>query len=146
MASQYKIGKVEVWAADIMNRPGMLARVLESLRNAGANLEFVVARRVSDNTSRVFLAPLKGAKQVRAAGDVSLTKAAGMHTLRIEGPDRAGLGADLTRAIAEAGVNIRGLSAASLGRRSVCYVALATESDAKTAAAALKKAVARKKK
>lgn len=135
----YKVGKVEVWAGDVRNRPGMLARVLEALSNAGADLEFVVARRVTENTTRVFVAPLSSAAQRRAAGDVGLVRAVGMHTLRIEGPDRPGLGARITRAVADAGINVRGLSSAAVSRKSVCYMALATEEDAKEATRAVKR-------
>ncbi|MBI5764314.1 MAG: ACT domain-containing protein [Planctomycetes bacterium] len=140
----YSIKAVEAYATDLMNRPGMLARVLEALTNAGANLEFVIARRVSQNTSRVFLAPLKGAKVLRAAKDVGLQKAEGMHALRIEGPDRPGLGAHLTRGLASAGLNIRGLSAASISRRNVCYIAFATATEMGQAQKILKKLLSKK--
>lgn len=140
----YSIKAVEAYAVDVMNRPGMLARILEALTNAGANLEFVIARRVSQNTSRVFLAPLKGAKVLRAAGDVGLQKAAGMHALRIEGPDRQGLGAHLTRGLAAAGLNIRGLSAASINCRNVCYIAFATAAEMGQAQKILKKLLSKK--
>lgn len=135
----YKVSKIQVYAGDIMNRPGMLARVLEALAAAGANLEFVIARRVTENTSRVFVAPLNNAKVLRAAADVGLSRAAAMHALRIEGPDRPGLGARITRAIADAGVNIRGLSAASPGKRNVCYIAFAKADELTRAMSALKK-------
>ena len=129
----YTIGKVEVWAADIRNRPGTLARVLDALTNAGAQLEFMIARRVNANTSRVFVAPIKGAKQQRAAAEVGLVRAAGMHALRIEGPDRAGLGAEITRAVADQGVNLRGASAAAIGRKAVFYLAVEKEEERKVA-------------
>ncbi len=135
----WKISKVETFAGDIMNRPGMLARVLENLANAGADLEFVIARRVSENTSRVFLSPISGAKQARAAADVGLNRAAGMHVLRIEGPDQPGLGARITRAIADAGVNMRGLSSASPGKGNICYIAFATAQDLAAATKAVRK-------
>lgn len=135
----YKISRVEIYAGDIMNRPGMLARVLEALAAAGANLEFVIARRVTENTSRVFVAPLKGPKVIRAAADVGLSRAAAMHALRIEGPDKPGLGARITRAIADAGVNIRGLSAASPGKNNVCYIAFSKADELTRATIALKK-------
>lgn len=132
-----RINTVNVWAVDVVNRPGMLARVLEGLRNAGANLEFVIARRVTANTSRVFLAPLTGAAQSRAAADLGVAPARGLHTLRIEGADRPGVGADLTRALAAAGLNIRGLSSCAIGKHFVCYVAFATDADARAATRAL---------
>jgi hypothetical protein len=137
----YNIKKVEVWAGDILNRPGTLARVLEALTNAGAQLEFLIARRASSRTSRVFLAPLKSARQKRAAVDVGLVPASGMHALRIEGPDRKGLGAEMTRAVAARGINLRGASVAAIGRRLVAYLALSSEDDATSAAAALRTAL-----
>lgn len=129
----YTIKKVDVWAADISNRPGTLARLLEGLANAGAQLEFMIARKVSDNTSRVFVAPITGAKQRRAASDVGLTRAKGMHSLRIEGPNRAGLGAKITRAVAGKGVNLRGASAAAIGRKALFYLAVQDEKACKEA-------------
>jgi len=135
----YDITKVEVWAGDMVNRPGTLARVLEAMAGGGADLEFVIARRVNDNTSRGFFAPIKGKKQQEAAKDVGLQKAAGLRALRIEGPNKPGLGAMMTRAIAGAGVNLRGLSAAAIGKRSVCYIAFDSEEDAKQAGRVLKK-------
>jgi hypothetical protein len=140
----YSIKPVEVYATDTMNRPGMLARILEALAAAGANLEFVIARRVSENTSRAFVAPLRGAKVMRAAADVGLVKAAGMHAFRIEGPDRPGLGAKITRAIAAEGINVRGLSAASIKKQSVTYIAFATKGEMASAMKAAKKALASK--
>jgi predicted amino acid-binding ACT domain protein len=135
----YTIKKVEVWVGDIRNRPGMLARVLEALTSAGAELEFLIARRVTENTSRVFLAPLKGVKQKRAADEVGLVPAVAMHSLRIEGPDRAGLGAEITRAVGDQGLNIRGVSAAAIGRKTVFYLAFEKEEETKTAARILRK-------
>lgn len=135
----YSISRVEVWAGDLVNKPGMLARVLEALAGAGANLEFVVARRVSNNTARVFVAPLKGARQTRAAQDVGLVRASGMHSLRIEGPDKPGLGAEITRKLADQGINLRGLSSAAIGRKSVCYIAFASTDDLATGQKTLRK-------
>lgn len=137
----FKISKVDVWAVDLYNRPGMLARVLEALANGGANLEFIVARRVTENTARAFVAPLRGAAQLKAAREVGMARASGMHSLRIEGPDRPGLGALLTRRLADAGFNLRGLSAAALGKRSVTYIAFKTAAEAAQAMRVLKKAL-----
>jgi hypothetical protein len=135
----YTIKKVEVWAADVQNRPGTLARILEGLSQVGAQLEFLIARRVSENTSRVFIAPLKSKKQKQMAGDLGLVSAAGMHSFRIEGPDRAGLGAQISRCVAAEGINIRGASAAAIGRKSVFYLAFKTEDEATAAAKAVRK-------
>ena len=135
----YIISKVDVWAADIPNQPGTLARVLDGLSSAGAQLEFMIARKASETTSRVFFAPIKGAKQQRAASSVGLARASGMHSLRIEGPDRAGLGAKITNAVAENGVNLRGASAAAIGKKAVFYLAVENDRDLKQATRAVRK-------
>jgi len=141
-----RIGKVDVWAGEIADRAGGLAEKLEALATAGASLEFVVARRAPEKpgTGVVFVAPVKGARQTKAAATVGLSKASSMHSLRLEAPDKPGLGARITRAVAEAGVSMRGLSAAAIGPRCVVYFAFDTQQDARKAAKAIKKALAGK--
>jgi hypothetical protein len=136
-----KVTKVDVWAATIEDRPGGLASKLEALARAGANLEFVIARRAPDRpgTGVVFAAPIKGARQVKAAEAAGFSKAAGMHSVRAEGSDKPGLGARLTADLADAGVNLRGLSAASIGKKCVVYLALDSAETAARAMAILKK-------
>jgi hypothetical protein len=138
-----QISKVDVWVGELKDRPGGLGEKLAALAEAGANLEFVISRRAPERpgTGVVFLAPLRGAAQTRAAKKAGLSKATTLCSLRLEGPDRAGFGAKITQAIAEAGINMRGFSAAALGRRCVTYFAFDTDADAKKASQILKKAV-----
>ena len=49
------------------------------------------------------------------------------------------MGSKLAGALAEAGINLRGLSAAAIGKRYVAHLALDTAQDAAKAAAVLKK-------
>ena len=135
------VTRVDVWAASIDDRPGGLAEKLEALAEAGAQLEFVISRRAPDKpgTGVVFLTPLKGAAQTRAAKKVGLAKTKSLHSVRIEGPDKPGLGARITQALADAGINLRGLSAAAIGRRCVVHLALDRSADATKAVRILKK-------
>jgi hypothetical protein len=135
-----KVTRVDTWAATIQDRPGGLAGKLDALAKAGANLEFVVARRSPDRpgTGVVFVAPVKGAKATRAAAQAGFAKAETLHTVRCEGPDKPGLGAKMTRAIACAGLNLRGLSAAAIGKRCVVYWAFDSEADAAKGAKVIK--------
>ncbi len=135
----YSVKIVDVWAGDILNRPGMLARVLEALSSAGAELEFLIARKATDKTSRVFVAPISGAKAKKVATDVGLVRAAGLYALRIEGADRPGLGARITRAVAGKGLNLRGASAAAVGKKTLFYLAFSSAADVKVGAAIVKK-------
>jgi len=127
-----KATEVKVWAASIEDRPGGLAEKLSALAAAGANLEFVIARRAPDKpgSAVVFVTPLEGEKQTGAAKTAGFATTDSLHSVRIEGPDEAGLGAKLTEALAKAGINLRGLSAAAMGGRMVCYLALDTAADA----------------
>jgi predicted amino acid-binding ACT domain protein len=64
-----------------------------------------------------------------------------LHSVRVEGPDRAGLGAKMSDALAGAGINVRGISAAAIGRRGVTYFAFDSAEDSDAAVRLLKKAL-----
>jgi hypothetical protein len=135
------VSRTDTWAATIDDRPGGLADKLAALTAAGANLEFIIARRAPElrGSGVVFITPLKGAKQIKAAEAAGFQKTESLHSLRIEGADKPGTGARLTTALAEAGINLRGLSAAAVGKSYVAHLALDTAQDAAKAAAVLKK-------
>ena len=139
----YSVKKVDVWAGEIADRPGGLASTLAAINKAGANIEFVVARRAPEKpgTGVVFLTPIKGAKQKTVAQQAGLGTSESLHSVRVEGPDRAGLGARMTDALATAGINVRGISAAALGRRAVSYLAFDSAADSDAAIRILKKAL-----
>ena len=139
----YAVKKVDVWSGAIEDRPGGLVEKLTALSGAGASVEFLIARRAPDKpgTGVVFVTPIKGAKQKSAAQQAGLSTTGSLHSVRIEGPDRAGLGTKMTQALAGAGINLRGISAAALGRRAVTYFAFDSAADADTAIVVLRKAL-----
>jgi len=141
LAMALKVNRVDVWVASIEDRPGGLAAKLDALAEAGAELEFVIARRAPEKpgTGVVFLTPLKGAKQLRTARKAGFRKTKSLHSVRIEGTDRPGVGAKMSQALAERGVNLRGLSAAAIGKRFVAHIAVDTSADAAKAIRILKK-------
>jgi hypothetical protein len=134
------ISRTDTWAATIEDRPGGLADKLSALAAAGANLEFIIARRAPEQRGNgvVFVTPLKGARQIKAAEAAGFQKTESLHSLRIEGPDKPGMAAKLTQAVSDAGINLRGLSAAAFGKRQVTHVALDSAQDAAKTAKALK--------
>jgi hypothetical protein len=136
----FKVTQTHVWAAEIEDQPGGLARKLAGLAAAGANLECVIARRKSEKagTGVVFITPLKGKKVLAAAQAAGFHETQRVATLKIEGPDRAGMGTMIAQAIGNAGISLRGMSAAVLGTKYVCYLAFDSVADAKQAAAALR--------
>ncbi len=140
----YKISEVDVWTADIPNRSGTLSRLLETMSNTGGLMEFMIARPVDDISSRVFLAPISGARKKQAAQRAGLSTAPKLHSIRVEGPDTPGLGTRITKAIAEEGINLRGVSAAGVGKRAVFYISLDNPDSVKTAKSAIKKSLSAK--
>jgi len=131
-----KTQRVTTWAAAIKDQPGGLAGKLTALAVAGVSLEFLIARRAPEKpgTGVVFITPVEGAKQGRAAKAAGFRKAGNLHTVRIEGDDKPGLGARLTQAFADQDLNLRGFSAAAIGNKFVCHVAVDSEADAAKAA------------
>ncbi|MDD4270525.1 MAG: ACT domain-containing protein [Pirellulaceae bacterium] len=136
-----KVQRVDVWAATIEDQPGGLAAKLAPLAEAGADLEFAIARRAPDKpgTGVIFITPIKGVKQRKAAANAGFHVAEGLHSVRIEGDNEPGLGHKVTTTLGEAGINLRGLSAAVIGERFIMHLALDTDEDAKKAMTLLKK-------
>jgi hypothetical protein len=134
------VTKVDVWAAQIEDKPGGLAKLLGTLAGAGANLECLIARRDPSNAGKgiAFLTPVKGADVRKAATAEGLKPAEKLTTLKVEGNDAPGIGSRITSAIADAGVNLRGVSGAVVGRKFVVYLGFDEKADADKAARALK--------
>ena len=86
-----------------------------------------------------FVTPIKGPKQIAAAKKAKFRKTKSLHGLKVESADKAGLGAKITQALAEAGINLRGLSAAAIGRRCVAYIAVDKAADLTQAGRILRK-------
>ena len=133
------IEQVDVWAATIEDKPGGVAAKLTSLAQEGADLDFIVARRSPEKPGKgvVFVTPLRGDREVEAATQVGFSATQSLHSLRVEGTNEAGIGATVTRKLGEAGVNLRGLSAAVLGTRFIMYLAFDSSDDAARAAGIL---------
>jgi hypothetical protein len=127
-----KATRVDTWAATIKDQPGGLSAKLATLAAAKVNLEFIIARRSAEKpgTGVVFVTPISGAAGLAAAKKAGFKKGASMHTVRIEGPQKAGQGAVITAALADAGINLRGFSAAAIGAKFVAHAAVDTAAAA----------------
>ena len=136
------VERVDVWAATIEDQPGGLAEKLAPLAEAGADLEFAIARRAPDKpgTGVVFVTPLRGDVETAAAAKIGFAVADSLHSVRIGGDNKLGIGAQLTKKLADAGLNLRGLSAAVIGDKFVMYLALDTGDDAEKAMRLLQEA------
>jgi predicted amino acid-binding ACT domain protein len=136
-----KVSRHEVWSVIIDDRAGAVADKLEALAKAGANLDLVFARRRPEQPGSGLLiaGPIKGAKVTRAAQEAGFAKADNMFGVKVEGGDKPGLGAKITRAVAQAGVSFRGISAHAIGTKFVSNLVVDSDEDAGKVAAALKK-------
>src|SRR5687767_8814257 len=136
-----KATRADVWVVTIEDRAGGAAEKLEALAKAGANFEMVFARRTPENPGRgvLFVTPLKGAKASRAAQEMGMGKPENIHSVRIEGGDKPGLGSKIARALGNAGINFRGMSAIAIGKKFVSFVALDSAEDQARAISTLKK-------
>lgn len=127
-----EVSRVDIWAGSVEDRPGGLADKLVPLANAGAELQYVMARRAPDKPGMgvVFLTPVKGARQIRAAKKAGLHKTKSLFAVRAKGREKPGLGAQMTEALAAKDINLRGLSASVIGRQFIMYLALDSSADA----------------
>ena len=131
---------VDVWAATIKDRAGALAYVLAELREAGADLEFIIARRAEPGEGVVFVTPLRGDREIAAAAQVGFNVAHTLHSVRITGRDRPGIGAELTQKLADGEINLRGFSASVIGTQFLAYAAVDSLDDANKVIGILEKA------
>jgi hypothetical protein len=143
----YSVTKVEVWTGQIEDRAGGLCAKLEAIAEAGTDLQFVVARRQPHvpGTGIVFLGPIKGAKAQRAASAAGLNRATDLFALCVEAPNKPGDCACVTRRLADAGINLRGLTASVCGSKYVLTLGFDTEEAVAQAARVLKGAGGKRK-
>jgi hypothetical protein len=135
----FRLSRVQVWSAEVADRPGGVADVLEPLAKADANLEFIWSRRDEQRPGKgtMFVAPITGAAQTRAAHAAGFHKADDMVLLRIDGTDSPGVGHFLAASLARAGLNLRGMSMSAIHGKFVAYVATDSPEDAAKAVQAL---------
>jgi hypothetical protein len=132
----FKLERVHIWSSEIADRAGGMAGKLAPLAEAGANLEFILTRRLPDKPGRgvLYVAPVTGPAQVRAARAAGLTEAHDPVVLRVEGDNEAGLGFRLTQQWATAGITLQGLTMAVLSGKFIGYAAFDDVADANRAA------------
>ncbi len=133
------VENVDVWAAAIEDQPGALATTLGSIRKAGADLEFIIARRSPETPGKgvVFITPLRGDAEIRAASQLGFNVTNSLHSIRIEGQNQPGIASQITELLAHEGINLKGLSVVVIGTRFIIYLALDTQYDAAKAIQAI---------
>jgi hypothetical protein len=132
----FKLDRIHVWSGEVADQVGGVAGKLSLLAQAGANLEFILTRRQPDRpgTGILYVAPVTGAAQVRAARSAGLSETHDPIVLRVEGDNEAGLAHRLTQQWALAGISLQGLTMAVLGNRFVGFAAFDSVADSNRAA------------
>ena len=120
-----QVRKVQVWSGELPDRPGAAAAKLELLARAGADLSFIFTRPHTrkPDTSVIFLAPIVGPEQTKAAQAAGLAPATDVAMLCVEGDNQPGRGYDLMSRLAVAGINLRGISVSAIGDHFAAYLA-----------------------
>jgi len=139
---ELSVERLDVWAATIDDKPGGLAKVLGVLRNAGVDLQFIVARRTPEAPGKgvVFVAPLEGDSAIRAATQAGFSVSQSLHSIRVMGLDQLGIIAQLAQMLADGGISLRGVSAAVLGTQFIAYIAVDSLDDVEKAIDILQRA------
>jgi predicted amino acid-binding ACT domain protein len=115
--------------------------VLATLRDVGADLQMIIARRAPQEPGRgvVFVTPLQGDREIAAAAEAGFNITQTLHSVRVVGRDRPGAAAELTQKLADGGINLRGFSASVIGGNFVAFAATDSLDDANQAIAILEK-------
>src|SRR4029077_6689564 len=86
------VKRITLWPADAENQPGALARTLEPLALAGADLRLVMGYRLPHAPERavIELYPVSGKRAMAAAAQAGLAATADIPCLLVEGDNRPG--------------------------------------------------------
>src|SRR5437870_13752910 len=97
------VKRITLWRADVDNHPGVLARALEPLAQAGADLRLVMGYRLPHTPERaaIELYPVSGKRATAAAAEAGLAESRDIPCLLVEGDNRPGLGAAIARGLAD---------------------------------------------
>lgn len=134
-----KITQTEILAAEVNDEPGGLALSLQALADFGANLDCVLARRRSGASGKgvVFVSAPNRKNLHETPDQAGFQSIQRIPTLKIEGTDRRGLGAEIAKIVGDQGVSMRGLTANTVGHKFSCFIGFDTTEDLKKAEAAL---------
>ena len=129
------VERADVWSASIADKTGGLSWLLKGMDEAGADFNFIIARRTPENPGSgvVFVTPIRGDKEIKAASTLGFSLTRSVDAVRYEAENQPGATARLSEQLADAGINIRGLSVAVIGTRFVAYIGFDNSGDAEKA-------------
>ncbi len=138
------VKKVVLWRKEVENKPAVLAGVLEPLANASADLQVVMGYRFpgAEDKAAIEVFPVKGKKPTDAARSAGLEESS-IPILLVQGDNKPGLGYAISKALAEADINIGFLVAQVIEDKYSAVIGFEDDDDATTAMALIKKATKR---
>ena len=141
-----RVRTITLWRREVENKPGALARTLEPLARAGADLEVLMAYRYpgEEHMAAIELYPVSGRRAIAAAEGAGLTSVS-IPALLVEGDNQAGRAHAVTRAIAEAGINMSFFLAQVIGKKYSAILGFESDADARRASSLIKRTKAPKK-
>ncbi len=145
MAIKLTVKQVKLWVFHGGDRKGLLADALEPLAAAGVHLQIVMAYRFPTELDRAAIEvfPIEGPTAEAEARRFGFVQS-DTPCLLVEGDDRRGLGARISRAISDAKVSMAFLMAQVVGKKFSAAIGFASDEDAATATKAIQ-ALARAK-
>ena len=138
-----RVRPITLWRTEVDNLPGALARTLEPLAAARADLKVVMGYRLPGDPARAAfeVAPVTGPRATSAAQMAGLHGAA-VSALQVDGENRAGLGHAIARALADGEVNIDFLVGQVSGSRYTVVIGFDNREVADRAVPLIKRAAA----
>ncbi len=135
------VKSIDLWRREIQDHPGALADALAPLADQRADVHVLMAYRFPGQPGRaaIELFPVTGKRAVSAAASAGFTSSS-IPALLVEGDDSPGLGARLSRAIADAGINLDFVVAQVIGRKYSAVFGFADAAGAERAVPLIKKA------
>lgn len=132
---------ITLWRGPLHDRVGGLADALSPLAEGGGDVKILMAYRIPGEPGRgaVEVYPVSG-KRATAAAERGGLSSSSIPALRVEGDDAPGLGHRLTRALADAGINLDFVVAQVIGRKYSAVFGFADEEGARRAVPLMKKA------
>ncbi|HUL77752.1 MAG TPA: hypothetical protein VL691_10855 [Vicinamibacteria bacterium] len=109
------IRRIEYYYVVVPDKPGAGAAVLSALREGGVNLVAYLGFPAGRGKSQIDLVPQDPGALQQVARQARLKLSRAKRAFLVEGDDRIGAVADLTRRLAEAKVNITAASATAAG-------------------------------
>ncbi len=132
------VKKITLWRREVEDRPGTLAQTLEPLAEAGANLQVVMSYAMGGGKAAIEVFPVTGNRATNAARQGGLSES-GPPAIAVNGDNRPALARDISRALADEGINIHFLVAQVIANRYAAVFGFGSDDHATRAMELIKK-------